>query len=60
MSDQVTIYLNAPVSPAGKDWQHGELRKHTAEGAWIVEHVWGNGPKTTFYPAHQIQRIEYR
>lgn len=59
MSDQVTVYLNAPVSPAGGDWHHGELRRQTAEGVWIVE-VWGYGPKTTFYPAHQIQRIEYR
>ena len=59
MNDQVTVYLTARVSPAGTDWAQGYVQKHTEAGIWLNEHSYGR-TKTTFYPAHMIQRVEYR
>ena len=58
MSEQVTVYLNARVSPSGTDWHRAELRNHTSSGVWIVDRV-NFREQVTFYPAHQVQRIEY-
>lgn len=59
MNNQVVVYLNAKVSPAGTSWHDGELERQTVEGVWIVNRNGFNNSKV-FFPAHQIQRIEYR
>jgi hypothetical protein len=52
-----TLYLTQKADPGGKDWVHVyEIRNHTAAGITIVD----GQNRTTFYPAHLIQRIEYK
>lgn len=60
MYGHITVYLSAPVAPGNKDQVSGELRKHDNLGVWVWAATYGVvGGQLLFFPAHQIQRIEY-
>jgi hypothetical protein len=59
MYGQVTVHLSARVAPGDKDWCSGEIQKHNETGVWISIQ-YGYDRQVLFFPAHLIQRIEYR
>lgn len=58
MSEYGTIHLNTNVAPGDKDWHQGYISKQS-DGVNINGNRDWRG-QTTFYPWHQVQKIEYR
>lgn len=53
------VYFDSPISPAGQDWMHCEVRS-TANNVLRVTVQVGYGPETTMeFPMARVQRIEY-
>lgn len=56
-----TVYFNAKVAPGDKDWIQGEIIAYDATGVKVKGSSIGVDRTTVrFFPAHNIQSIEYR
>jgi hypothetical protein len=53
-----TVYFNAKVAPADKDWLHCSVQRKTPEGI-EVDVQSGYSTQRLFFPMHVVQRIEY-
>ena len=60
MSDRVLVSLNHKIAPGDKDWIRGTLQRHDSMGIRLIPDRYGMyDPNPIFFPAHEIQRIEY-